>query len=385
MSRTEQHTQPTTLRALLKQLDEQGITDYRRYEAVRRFMSFKAREKNIPISGSFELTPLCNLDCKMCYVHLNREQMDGAQLLTVDQWKAIMQQAIDAGMMYARLTGGECLTYPGFKELYLFLHSKGVETALLSNGVLMDADMVDFLMAHPPAAVQVTLYGASEDAYERVTGKRAFQRVAQNIRRLMDAGIPLSIAVTPNAFMTDGEDVVRYLHEEGYTFAINAGLMQPREETGRALADASLDDYITMVKLRMELQGKFAEPDCDPESLPDPGSENTKAERGVRCGAGRSGFAIDWRGHMRPCNTFPSEAVDVLTLGFNEAWARTNHTALNYPLPTECSSCAYQGVCKHCVAEHAAGAAPGHASPAICTWGKRMIAEGLLKFQQPEQ
>ena len=116
-----------------------------------------------------------------------------------------------------------------------------------------------------------------------------------------------------------------------------------------------------MVKLRMKLQGKFAEPDCDPESLPDPGSENTKAERGVRCGAGRSGFSVDWRGHMRPCNTFPSEAVDVLTLGFNEAWARTNHTALTYPLPTECSSCAYQGVCKHCVAEHAAGAEPGPA------------------------
>ena len=76
---------PSTLRALLKQLDEQGVTDYRRYDAVRKYMNFKAREKGIPISGSFELTPLCNLDCKMCYVHLNREQMRGTQLLTTDQ------------------------------------------------------------------------------------------------------------------------------------------------------------------------------------------------------------------------------------------------------------------------------------------------------------
>ena len=376
---------PPTLRTLLKQLDEQGVTDYRRYEAVRKFLGFKAREKSIPISGSFELTPLCNLDCKMCYVHLNREQMHGAQLLTVEQWKGIMQEAVDCGMMYARLTGGECLTYPGFRELYLFLHSKGVEVSILSNGLLMDADMLEFLQAHPPSAVQITLYGASEEAYERVTGKRAFARVLENIRRLEDAKIPLSIAVTPNEFMQDGEDVIRLLHEQGLTFAINAGLMVPREETGRQLADAGLDSYVAMMKLRQALQGRLTEPDCEPESLPDPGSENITAEKGVRCGAGRSNFAVDWQGRMRPCNTFPCEPVDVLTLGFPEAWRRTNHTALNYPLPAECEGCAYKGVCKHCVAEHSAGAPAGHASPAICAWGRRMIAEGLLKLQQPEQ
>lgn len=30
----------------------------------------KAFEDGIPISGTFELTPRCNFDCKMCYVHL---------------------------------------------------------------------------------------------------------------------------------------------------------------------------------------------------------------------------------------------------------------------------------------------------------------------------
>ena len=384
MSRTQQNSQPKTLRELLKQLDEQGVTDHRRYETVRRFLNFKARDKGIPISGSFELTPLCNLDCKMCYVHLNREQMAGAQLLTVEQWKHIMQQAIDGGMMYARLTGGECLTYPGFRELYSFLHSKGIETAILSNGLLRDADMVDFLVAHPPSAVQITLYGASEEGYERVTGKRAFQRVMENIRRLDEAQIPLSIAVTPNEFMADGEDVIRLLHEENLNFSINAGLMQPREETGRRLADAALDAYVAMLKLRLALKGKQIEPDCDPESLPDPGSEQSHAERGVRCGAGRSGFAIDWQGRMRPCNTFPCEPVEVLALGFAEAWKQTHHTALNYPLPAECEGCAYKGVCKHCVAEHSAGAPAGHASPAICAWGQRMVSEGLQTLQQPE-
>ena len=41
-----ENRQPGSLRELLRQLDAQGITDYRRYSRVRRFLSFKAREKN---------------------------------------------------------------------------------------------------------------------------------------------------------------------------------------------------------------------------------------------------------------------------------------------------------------------------------------------------
>lgn len=377
---------PKTLRALLAELDAQGVTDYRRYAAVRKYLNFKAREKNQPVAGSFELTPLCNLDCKMCYVHLNADQLRGKSLLSTAQWKDYMQQAIDGGMLYATLTGGECLTYPGFRELYLFLRSKGVEVHILSNGVLMDADMVAFLTQHPPALVQITLYGASDAAYERVTGRRAFTAVWENIRRLQDAGIPLTIAVTPNAYMEDGEEIVRLLHGGGLPFTLNAGLLKPREETGRALADANIDTYVDMMRLRRSLAGRNPEDDVSPESLPDPGvpPDTADAPCGVRCGAGRSCFAVDWQGGMRPCNNFLCESVSLTELGFAEAWRRTNRIAREFRRPVECEGCAYRDICKHCVAEHAAGAPIGHASPEVCAWVKRMTAEGLLTIRQPE-
>ena len=373
---------PSSLRALLRQLDEQGITDYRRYRAVRRYLGFKAREKNLPLTGSFELTPLCNLDCKMCYVHLQREQLHGARLMTAEQWQALMQQAIDAGMLYANLTGGECLTHPGFWEIYQFLRQKGVEVSILSNGLLMDEEATQRLRNAPPAAIQITLYGASEEAYERVTGRRVFARVLENLRRLQAAELPLRVAITPNAYMTDGGEMLRLLHAEQIPFTINSGLMQPREETGRTLADAPLDAYVALLRLRQQLEQTPPEPECDPDDLPDPIGPRGPVQRGLRCGGGRSGFALDWRGGMKPCNTFPCEAQSVADLGFAEAWRRTNRIALNYPRPVECEGCAYEGVCKHCAAEHAAGAPVGHASPGVCAWGKRMVAEGLLKLQQ---
>ena len=372
-------TTPQTLGQLLRQLDAEGVTDYRRYQAVKRYLDFKARKKGIPILGTFELTPLCNLDCKMCYVHLNKDQMQGASLLSVDQWKSIMDQAIQAGMMYARITGGECLTYPGFREIYLYLRSRGIETSILSNGTLMDRDMVAFFRENKPAAIQITIYGASEDGYERVTGHRRFSIVMENVRRLREAGVPVVLVTTPNAFMTDGEQIVELIHSMGLPVNVNAGLMNPREETGRGVYDMSLDAYIAMMKLRRKLQGGTVEEMLDSEELPSPGGHGSAAD-GVVCGAGMSCFSVDWRGGMMPCSCFPTPPESVLRYGFAEAWRRTHATASRFPRPAECEGCRYQSVCKYCVAEHAAGAPCGHASPKICAWGRRVVREGLRKL-----
>lgn len=47
-------------------------------------------------------------------------------------------------MIGATLSGGECLTYPGFKELFLYLHSLGCEVSVFINGILLDQEWVDF-------------------------------------------------------------------------------------------------------------------------------------------------------------------------------------------------------------------------------------------------
>lgn len=370
---------PSSLAELLAQLERDGIPDHQRYPAIRSYLNFRAREEGVPISGMFELTPLCNLDCKMCYVHLNKPQMHGAELLPAPVWIDLIRQAADAGMMYAKLTGGECLTYPGFREIYLYLHELGIETEILSNGILMDQDMAAFFQEHPPSAIQITLYGASEEAYERVTGHRAFSIVMENIERLRKYGLPLSVAVTPNAFMTDGEEIVRLVRRMGLTPRINSGLMAPREQTGRKKEDAALDVYIEMLKLNDALGGGKDLTPCDEASLPEPGGAGSVQTYGVHCGAGRSGFSIAWNGIMRPCNTFPDIGENALELGFSEAWKRINARANRFPQPIECTSCEYEGICPRCVAEHASDVPVGHASPSICARTRRLVAEGFFK------
>ena len=158
----------------LKQLAEQKESAMNSFQDYFKYLDTKARIQGVPIHGQFELTPLCNFNCKMCYVHLTKEQMLERPLLTVDQWEGIIHQAWEAGMIRATLTGGECLTYPGFKDIYLYLQNLGCEVSVLTNGYFIDEEWIDFFQKNKPQEIQITLYGQNEEVYERVTGIRGF-------------------------------------------------------------------------------------------------------------------------------------------------------------------------------------------------------------------
>ncbi|MCQ2484377.1 MAG: radical SAM protein [Clostridia bacterium] len=201
---------PQSLPEFISWLKTQNIDSVNYSSYIDRFLDYKARQKGIPFSGKFELTPLCNLDCKMCYVHLNKAQMQSAELLPVETWKSIAKSAIDMGMMKIEISGGECLTYPDFDELYLYLHCFGVEICVFTNGLLLDDKRIEFFKAHPPKRIQVSLYGESDDTYEAVTGHRRFETVLSNITKAHESGLPIVIAVTPNRYMSGkGIDIIK--------------------------------------------------------------------------------------------------------------------------------------------------------------------------------
>ena len=60
----------------------------------------RAGAMRVPLTGAFELLPICNLNCKMCYVRKSAaevEQLGG--LIPAEQWLDWARQARDAGML----------------------------------------------------------------------------------------------------------------------------------------------------------------------------------------------------------------------------------------------------------------------------------------------
>lgn len=82
---------------------------------ITEYLHAKAARQGIPLSGTFELTPLCNMNCRMCYVRMSREQQEAIRpLRTAAQWLELGRQAKEQGLLYLLLTGGEPFLRPGF-------------------------------------------------------------------------------------------------------------------------------------------------------------------------------------------------------------------------------------------------------------------------------
>ena len=136
---------------------------------IASYLSDKAIKNKIPLSGTFELSPICNMDCKMCYVKMTKSEVEKVgRLRTTDEWIKIAEDAREAGMLFLLITGGEPLLYKGFKELYLKLVKMGLIITINTNATLIDEEMADFFAKYPPSRLNITLYGGSNETYERL-------------------------------------------------------------------------------------------------------------------------------------------------------------------------------------------------------------------------
>ncbi|HBL41714.1 MAG TPA: hypothetical protein DDY98_09310 [Ruminococcaceae bacterium] len=374
--------EPTNLIELLQQLKEHNIPEEKYKSHIDRFLHNKAIKNVVPYSGTLELTPYCNLDCKMCYVHLNKEQLNGAKLLTVEEWKSLIKQAHDAGMRTATLTGGECLLHPDFDEIYLYLQSFGIEVSIKTNGTLLNAKRIAFFQEHPPVSIEVTLYGSCNEVYEAVTGSPQFDTVWKNIAQAKEANLPISVMITPNAFMgNDGIALIEKIHSADFRFEINARLFEPRENTGRRgdKMHASTGTYIDMYTKSMQLNGRKIHK-VPIESLPEPKTSG-EATYGIPCIAGKSRFHINWKGEMLPCTNIPTISAEPLVDGFENCWQKIHQAVLAMEIPMECAGCPYQRFCG-CVGVHYQNGSTAHCNKAWCEHIKQLTAAGIAEIEQ---
>ena len=312
--------------------------------------------------------------------------MEEQPLLTVEQWKDIIHQAWEAGMIRATLTGGECLTYPGFKEIYLYLRSLGCEVSVLTNGALVDDEWIQFFQENQPYSIQITLYGENEEVYEKVTGQRNFTKVTENIQKMLKAKLPLSLAVTPNKYM-EGHvfETIRFGRKLGAKVNVNNYLVSPREETGRSgqQDDLDIDFYVKLWRFLADKGEEFQE---IPEDRMPPigGSVNECKECGIKCGGGRSGFNINWKGIMNPCNQFFVIESFPLRTRFIEAWKQINQAVEKWPRVPECEGCAYESVCTQCAAKMLEFTEPGKQPVAMCKQTKYFVQHGAWHIPECE-
>lgn len=349
-------------------------------ETYRKGLSWEERESEIYASASrngvaagilFEITPMCNLGCRMCFIKLTASEVSSqGGLLTADEWIDIARQAVDQGALDLIITGGEPFTHPEFMKIYEETSKMGLRIDLYTNSVLLNDEIMDLFVRYPPSQVSITLYGASRETYQKVCGNAdAFDMTIKNMRRLRDElkNTPLNIRTTiirenldDHAAMWEiakelgvemSMDYGTYKHMRGGNSNILSCRLSPIE-----LAEASmkifeqrtdvhgeqLSEMIEAHRLELEeYKGNISKKDI----------KITPEMKAMWCRAGSSQCTISWDGCVMPCNVMSGPRISLESKSFVEAWQELRELRKTITKPDRCFKCRYEKYCARCPAE----------------------------------
>ena len=312
--------------------------------------------QRLPVSGTFELTSRCNLDCKMCYIHKRENDFAAVKAEKDTQWwLQLLRQACDAGMLTLLLTGGEPFLRPDFCEIYTACKKAGLLVSVNTNATLLTDEILNTLAKYLPLRVNVSLYGMSDETYFEQCGQTGvFTRVTENLRRMKQRGIPLRINYTVTSHnIDDAEALLAFsteldipVHAATYTFpAVRCA------EFGTCNNERCEPETAALYQRRWERLANSAEwNQLQKEKALTALSQTTCEEDPSRCRGGLSSWWASWDGRLLACSMLSKLSVPLDGKLFSEAWEEVKLQAKQMILPRECRSCPKKPFCEACPA-----------------------------------
>lgn len=328
---------------------------------LRKYLMQKAARNRTPLSGTFELTPRCNMNCRMCYIRMSEQEMrERGREKTAEEWIRMGQECVSHGMFLLLLTGGEPFLRPDFREIYTELKKLGLVISINTNGTLIDESVLEWLAKDPPARINVTLYGGNDDTYRRLCRYQGYKAACDAIDRMAAAGMNVNINASFTKYnIADMEQIISFAKKRNlrvnsatYMFppvrnasgVVDEEVRFTPEECAHARFQSmmlQLSDAERQLMIEAIRQGTFVPPeeagDCDRSS----------GEK-MGCMAGRSAFWITWDGRMTPCGMMNAPVTHPFENGFSESWKYIAEETDKILLPPECSSCSMRKYCSIC-------------------------------------
>lgn len=327
---------------------------------IRQVLTRRCAGLGIPVSGTFELTPRCNLQCKMCYIRLTPAEMAAVgRELTAEEWLKLAKDAREAGMTFLLITGGEPTLRRDFCEIYEALAQMGFSISINTNGTLLTPELRALWHRLPPAQVNVTLYGVSREDYQNLcSNPDAFDAVIDGVNWLRSEGIlvHLNTTMTPfnRAHWQELEALAKSLSTElrmtTYCFPPvrreSCGVcgefsrLSPKEAAGLAVRDFWYREGTEAVRKRVAELDRVPQNSC----MLDEGEP-------IQCMAGRSQFWIAWDGRMSPCGMLDQPAAHTFDGGsFAQCWEALKEETRKIRLCPDCAACEQRFTCLNCAA-----------------------------------
>ncbi|MGX9727749.1 MAG: radical SAM/SPASM domain-containing protein [Candidatus Electronema sp. VV] len=342
---------------------------------ISRYLA-KAANARVSLAVSFELTRRCSFCCVHCYLgdqeyirKQQRQELDTAAVIR------LIDTLAASGVLFLTMTGGDPMIRADFIEIYRHAVRSGLLVTVFCNGSLVTDEIVSTFVEYPPRAVEVTLYGASQETFEAVTQTsdsyaacmRGVERLRQGKVRLRLKTMVLTVNQADLAILWQRADDmgVQFRHDCSIIPALPNGDNGSRSNAGDSLRDTLRFRLAPERAAAADFSiGKVAEKLQERICIAAVAEPSTKL---YRCGAGKSSCHITPYGKMQPCLITLQPSFD--TTGgkesFQSAWQSISRLIPEQEAGADflCNRCEGRSLCTGCPSSFAAEA--GNAEQAV--------------------
>jgi radical SAM protein with 4Fe4S-binding SPASM domain len=310
----------------------------------------------LPLMGMLEITSRCNLRCVHCYLGPQEEQhKKRASELSTSEVMAFVDQMVEAGTLYLTITGGDPMMRPDFPQIFRHAKERGLLVTVFCDGVLVTDRIVELFRELPPSLVEVSLYGATAETYEKVTRvPGSFAKCLAGIGRLRAAGLRIglkSVLMTLNQHEMPAME--QMAQDWGIKFRYDSAIFPCLPNRSEAPLDLRVSPA-RAVEIEMSNPTRLqAMADYFETRQNVPGAPEL-----YQCGAGLTSFYMDPFGDVSPClmTTKYRYSARGQQGGFAARW-RDDVSKIRTLKPENpdhgCGSCGVRAVCTGCSAFHA--------------------------------
>lgn len=342
--------------------DEKKLVE--RVSLLREFELWdKLKGKRVPYSFDLEITARCNNNCRHCYINKPADdQAAKAAEITIEEIDRWSDEAVALGSLWCLITGGEPLLRRDFADIYMMLKRKGLLISVFTNATLVKEEHIRLWKSYPPRDLEVTIYGASPETYDRVTGVAgAHRKFQQGVNRLLEAGLNIRFkAMALKSNFHEVEEIGRFARansREWFRFdpQLHLRLDGDQRRNDDIRSERLLPEEIRQLEARDEQRQQSLQDACKKYYLPN--SSYAGHDQLFYCNAGMDNFYIGADGRYQLCSSLshPDCVYDLRQGSVTDAWENFTPkvralTSSSPELENSCRKCPLLNLCMWCPA-----------------------------------
>ncbi len=293
------------------------------------------------MQATLELTYRCNERCKHCYLATYDDKADGRPPLSLEEWKRILDQMAEIGVLLLVFIGGEAMMHPQFWGIAEYAAKKQFALTLITNGLLLNEDAADRIAELGFYQVTLSLYSSDSKVHDSMTRRKgshvhALAAIERLQRRKVGVGVNCLLTQENIDSCFELEDWAR---AQGLRIQFDPMVTPKSDGTLGSTATRATPDQLRKYYQTLKRKGRGPEPVAAGD-----------AEDPV-CNAGRGKCAVNAYGDLLTCLEVREPMGNLREHSFCEIWGSAkaqqlrNYRVKNLKFDSGCGDGAF---CDHC-------------------------------------